>query len=162
MTVLVVDDQQLANVDVAAWQSRLAALLGQLGLAGSCQLSVAFVDDEAIAALNRDFRGLDKPTDVLSFPQEDFRGVPDATQRLGTSSYGPDGPPIALGDIVVSIEAALRQAAEYGHSLDREIGFLLVHGLLHLLGEDHETPEQEQQMRALQRQCLDFWDLQRQ
>lgn len=106
----------------------------------SAEVSVSVVTDESIHELNREARGVDRPTDVLSFPvfDEDF-GVGRAV----------------LGDIVISYETALRQAEEYGHSIEREIAFLTVHSMLHLLGYDHETSEQEEkEMFARQEDIL--------
>ena len=91
-------------------------------------------DDEGIRALNRAYRGQDRPTDVLSFSQWEGDPMPGADDLLG--------------DIVVSIERATDQAERYGHTVAREVGFLAVHGLLHLLGYDHEEPDQEAAMMA--------------
>jgi len=108
-------------------------------------VSLVFTDDAGIAALNRAFRGVDAPTDVLSFPQLEAAGAAPAL---------PAAAPLPLGDIVVSLPRAAAQAHEYGHSRARELGFLLVHGLLHLLGYDHETPEEAAAMEARQEAVL--------
>lgn len=99
----------------------------------SGSVSLLFTDDEAIHTLNREFRQVDKPTDVLSFPSDE---------------------PGFLGDIAISVPCAIRQAAEYGHSIEREIAFLTVHAMLHLLGYDHIEPAQEEAMRSRQREIL--------
>lgn len=91
------------------------------------EISVTFVDDERIHALNREYRNVDRSTDVLSFPLGE-NGVYDKNPENGAC---------LLGDIVISVETAVRQAETYGHSLQREIGFLTVHSMLHLLGYDH-------------------------
>ena len=112
----------------------LAALtsLAQRGISPNRgELSVLLVDDEEIQAHNRLYRGKDMPTDVLSFAQLEGKG-PDMALL-------PPGFPLPLGDIVISIPRMREQAAEFGHSEDREFGFLLVHGLLHLLGFDHQN-----------------------
>ena len=103
------------------------------------ELSVTLTDNEGIHELNRDFRGIDRPTDVLSFPL--FDG--DLTEK---DLEGADGEKrkVPLGDIVVSMEKALEQATEYDHSLERELAFLCVHSVLHLLGYDHERSEEEE------------------
>jgi probable rRNA maturation factor len=101
------------------------------------ELSVVFCDDGFIRALNRDYRGLDCPTDVLSFPQE----------------APPEGAEL-LGDIVISLETTQRQAREQRHSLKREAEWLLCHGLLHLLGYDDETEEGLERMRRRQEEAL--------
>jgi probable rRNA maturation factor len=98
-------------------------------------------DDAGIAALNREFRGVDASTDVLSFPQ---------LEAAGPTPPVPADAPLPLGDIVVSLQRAEAQAHEYGHARARELGFLLVHGLLHLLGYDHETPAEAATMQARQ------------
>ena len=128
-------------LDLDAWASRLDAWMDALGLSAATTLEVSFVDDAAIAALNQAHRGKDGPTDVLSFP------APADFPR-------PPGAPRPLGDLVVSIDRAMAQAEEYGHSFDRELGFLLAHGLLHLLGHDHETPDEAKAMFARQDELL--------
>lgn len=95
---------------------------------GSAEISVTIVDDEQIHELNREHRNIDRATDVLSFPLG-VEGVYDINNDTGAQM---------LGDIVISIEHAVKQADLYGHSLDREIAFLTVHSMLHLLGYDHE------------------------
>ena len=95
-----------------------------------CEVSVTIVDNEEIHAINLEHRGIDRPTDVLSFPMfdEDFD----------------DGEDCVLGDIVISLERAKEQAESYGHSIEREIAFLTVHSVLHLLGYDHEEGKAEE------------------
>ncbi|MFZ5816868.1 MAG: rRNA maturation RNase YbeY [Bacillota bacterium] len=115
-----------------------------LGLGGNAEVSITFVDDEAITDLNRDHRGLAKPTDVLSFSQLEGEEL----------AALPEGEPVPIGDIVISLERCLQQAADYGHSLERELGFLTAHGMLHLLGWDHQTPEQEAAMMAKTEEIL--------
>ncbi|MBT9175866.1 MAG: Endoribonuclease YbeY [Firmicutes bacterium] len=100
----------------------------KLSLGEDTELSLAFVDDKEMQRLNLAFRGQDRPTDVLSFA--------DACEE---ELIRPEGAPKLLGDIVISLERALAQAEEYGHSLEREVAFLLVHGLLHLAGFDHDA-----------------------
>ena len=96
---------------------------------GSAEISVRFVNDEEIQRLNKEYRNIDKSTDVLSFPLGE-NGVYDINNDTGAKM---------LGDIVISIDHAVAQAEMYGHSLEREIGFLTVHSMLHLLGYDHEA-----------------------
>ncbi len=113
----------------------------------NAEVSVSFVDNEEIHKLNLEFRGKDKPTDVLSFPMwEDDEPVGDVDPALGA---------VMLGDIVISVERAKEQADEYGHSLAREVCFLAVHSTLHLVGYDHETSEaHEKYMNATQEKIL--------
>lgn len=104
-------------------------------------LTILFSDDQHIQQLNRDFRQIDKPTDVLSFPGGDpFPGNPDK------SPY--------LGDIIISVPTADRQAKESGHSLAAELHLLVIHGALHLLGYDHDEPEDKKRMWAKQEEIL--------
>lgn len=117
-----------------------------------CEVSVTFTDNAGIHELNKKFRGIDRPTDVLSFPLFDFAGESEE-------------PPVddfkgMLGDIVLSLEQAAVQAEEYGHSFAREAAFLTVHSMLHLLGYDHETGEEdEQDMRRRQSEIMELLGL---
>ena len=103
------------------------AVLALEGFENTAEVSVTFVDDDAICTLNRQFRNIDASTDVLSFP----------LGENGVYDKNPDTGALLLGDIVISIPHAVSQAETYGHSLQREIGFLTVHSMLHLLGYDH-------------------------
>ncbi|MDF2501375.1 MAG: metalloprotease ybeY, partial [Anaerosporomusa subterranea] len=106
-------------------------------LSPQTEVSVLFTDNATIHSLNRDYRGKDMPTDVLSFALNE-----------GDEPMIIDGPPEnLLGDIIISLEKAAEQAAEYGHSQEREVAFLTLHGLLHLLGYDHETEDDRAEMR---------------
>lgn len=122
-------------------------------------LSVSFVDDAEIAALNRDYRGIAEPTDVLSFPQLDPAEDPGAP--TSGAEFPMETVPLVLGDIVISVPRAISQAAEFGHSPRREIGFLLVHSVLHLFGYDHEDDRERQVMRAEEERILALLDLSR-
>lgn len=113
-----------------------------------CEVSVTFTDNERIRELNRQYRQIDSPTDVLSFPLTDYSG----------ESLEPvvDEPEVSLGDIVLSLERAAEQAEAYGHSFEREVAFLCVHSVLHLLGYDHETGEEDEtDMRRRQTAIMD-------
>ncbi len=113
------------------------------------EVVISLVDDPAIHEMNRDYRGYDKPTDVLSFAfQESMEGVP-APPRL-------PGMPVELGDVVISADTALRQAEEHGFTLERELALLAVHGVLHLLGYEDETVEGTHEMREKERHYLGF------
>ena len=116
------------------------------------EVALTFVDNETIRDLNKSYRGLDKPTDVLSFAMND-EVEDDLDIVFDEDMEGlPEGD--LLGDIIISIERAKEQCEEYGHSLEREIGFLFVHGFLHLLGYDHEDEEAEKLMFAKQEHIL--------
>jgi len=114
-------------------------------------VSLTFTDDEGIRELNRRFRGVDAPTDVLSFPMREAGEQGPEALPAGEAAFEEEEP---LGDIVISLPRALAQAEEYGHSAEREIGFLFVHGLLHLLGYDHDTEEREREMFSRQEAVL--------
>ncbi len=112
------------------------------GLADNFEISLSFVDNSMIQRLNKNFRKKDSPTDVLSFPQcADFPYDAEKNE-LGE---------IMLGDVIISLEKAADQALDFGHSLRREIVFLFVHSVLHLLGYDHELPEEALIMEEKQR-----------
>lgn len=118
-----------------------------------CELSVTFTDNEGIKILNSQYRGIDKETDVLSFPLVDFAGGDEPPV---------DEPSQLLGDIVISLEKAVAQAEEYGHSFEREAAFLAVHSMLHLLGYDHVNGEEEEaDMRRRQTDVLEGMGLTR-
>ena len=118
------------------------------GMENDVEVSVTFVDDEGIRELNRKFRNLDKPTDVLSFPLLDYEGESEEPffDELCHN----------LGDIVISLERAMAQANEFGHSFEREVAFLTAHSMLHLLGYDHELSEDDDaDMRARQNDIME-------
>ena len=139
---------------------------------GDHHLSVALVGSRRIRTLNREFRGKDQATDVLSFPQIDW-GAPLAVRPTGNgarrgrgkrgekppagaraSDAGVRAPAPVLGDVVISLPEAARSASKLGQGVDREVCFLLVHGILHLCGHDHEVPQDERRMRAAQRTLM--------
>ncbi|MCR4888679.1 MAG: rRNA maturation RNase YbeY [Ruminococcus sp.] len=101
------------------------------------EVSVSFVSNNEIKNLNKIYRNKDSVTDVLSFP---------LTSEDGTVELNPETGAVQLGDVVISLETAVKQAQNYGHSLEREVGFLTVHSMLHLLGYDHETSQLDQRI----------------
>ncbi|HWR60250.1 MAG TPA: rRNA maturation RNase YbeY [Clostridia bacterium] len=115
------------------------------------EVSISFVNNEEIRSLNREYRGIDKATDVLSFPMLEFTEEEQEEDEEGVEYIDEE---IALGDIVISMEKASEQAEEYGHSFDRELAFLLVHGMLHLLGYDHEVEATEGEIFDRQEEIL--------
>jgi probable rRNA maturation factor len=116
-----------------------------------CEVSVTFVSNDKIQMINREYREKDQPTDVISFAMEELG---EGEMEL----MGLDMPRV-LGDIIISVQKAEEQAIEYGHSFFRELGFLMVHGFLHLLGYDHGTEEEEEKMFTKQREILDEFGL---
>ena len=114
----------------------------------NAEVSISFVDRSEIQRLNLEYRGIDNSTDVLSFP------FTEPAEWMQNSEY-----PIALGDVIICTDIAKEQALNFGHSTERELGFLVVHGLLHLAGYDHMNPEEDKEMRLAQRAILDFMPL---
>ncbi|MGG6309876.1 rRNA maturation RNase YbeY [Paenibacillus macerans] len=118
------------------------------------EVALTFVDDEAIHELNREYRGIDRPTDVLSFAMnESLEEEPEIVYELEADEELEDLTDV-LGDIIISVDRAKAQSEDYGHSLEREIGFLFVHGFLHLLGYDHQDAESEAEMMGKQEDAL--------
>jgi probable rRNA maturation factor len=117
------------------------------------ELSVSFVTNERIQEINREYREKDQPTDVISFALEEMGE--DEVEIQGAEM------PRILGDIIISTQKAEEQAESFGHSYLRELGFLAVHGLLHLLGYDHMTDEEEKEMFTRQKEILDEFGLER-
>lgn len=132
----VADEGDAIGVDLEAIERDGERILEALGFDDS-ELSVVVCNDAFIRPLNQEWRGKDTATDVLSFPQEEA----ESPGRFSS-------PPAILGDVVISTETALRQATELGHDVAIEIKALLVHGILHLVGYDHENPDDTGEMRA--------------
>jgi probable rRNA maturation factor len=126
---------------VAVVRRSIREALKAEGVPPSCEVSVVLADDVFIRDLNREYMGVDAPTDVLSFPQEQPSGS-DALRHLSAGSV--------LGDIVISIPTVERQAADHGHSFEEELALMAVHATLHLLGYDHELEQGRLRMWALQ------------
>ncbi len=149
LMIYFLDDQELFDI---TYQQKILirraieATLKYESFKNNAEISVTFTDNEGIRKLNNEFRGLDKPTDVLSFPLTNYEAIdtPLADELCGS-----------LGDVVLSLERAKEQAEEYGHSFEREIAFLTVHSMLHLLGYDHETGKKDElDMRRRQSEIL--------
>lgn len=121
----------------------------QLAITADVELSCIIIDDKKIHEINKQYRSIDRSTDVISFALED------------NEQFYVEGQPRSLGDIFISIDHAKSQAEEYQHSLTREMCFLFTHGLLHLLGYDHIETSQEQTMLAMQKSILDTLDIRR-
>lgn len=117
------------------------------GFDENCEISISIVDNAEIQQINKQFRNIDRPTDVLSFPMLTFT----ENEIIEKNENGE----IVLGDIIISLERAEEQAQEYGHSLKREIAFLTAHSMLHLLGYDHMEPEEEKEMFIKQKEILE-------
>lgn len=137
-----------ARPDRRALRAVCAAALEGEGVTGPVVLTLTLVDDDEIREINREHRGIDRPTDVLSFSL--VEGELDGTAAFAL----PPGVPRELGDVVVSYPRAVAQAEEYGHSVERELAYLVVHGVLHILGHDHEAPDEQAIMRAREEAAL--------
>jgi probable rRNA maturation factor len=118
------------------------------GVAPPYEVSLVFTDSETVQQLNRDYRGVDEPTDVLAFYMLPQKGA-DSSFALP-----PDGV-TRLGEVIISYPQAAKQAKEQGHSPERELALLVIHGILHLLGYDHEEPNEENKMRERERRLLE-------
>jgi probable rRNA maturation factor len=120
------------------------------------EVNVFIVDDERIQELNLDQRGIDAPTDVLSFPMVEY-SEPEAfseVEEQKADSFDPESGRLMLGDIVISVDHVVAQADEYGHSKRREFAFLVAHSMLHLVGYDHMEPAEEERMFKKQEEIL--------
>lgn len=144
----VVSEDILEKMEKAAVYAVQSEAVDELD-AERCEVSVTFVEPEEIRQLNREYRNVDRVTDVLSFPQfADLEEVPEVGE-------------ICLGDVVICKERAAEQAEEFGHSFEREIIYLFVHSILHLLGYDHEEDEDKKQMRAREEEVMDHMGIRR-
>lgn len=154
-TVTISNQQKKAKISVGTRlliRKCCIATLTVNDMSGKYEVNVTFSDNEQIRELNRQFRNKDKSTDVLSFPLGED-GVFDLNPETGC---------LQLGDIVISMETAIEQANTYGHTLEREVAFLTVHSMLHLLGYDHEQGGlEEMEMRAMEEQVLESLGLAR-
>ena len=131
------------------WVRRIAqTVLKAEGVAPPYEVGLVFTDSETVKQLNRDYRGVDEPTDVLAFYMLPQKGA-DSSFALP-----PDGV-TRLGEVIISYPQAVAQAKEQGHPPERELALLVIHGILHLLGYDHEEPEEESKMRERERELLE-------
>ena len=145
MEILIRNQQRKIRISMDYIRELAGKIMLNLGLDTS-ELSLLLVNNPRIRALNREYRGINEPTDVLAFPMQEgeFKGLNQAL----------------LGDLVISLERALRQAKEGGHPLERELAILIIHGLLHLMGYDHERGgHEEKRMKKKERELLKKVDL---
>ncbi|MBF0942201.1 rRNA maturation RNase YbeY [Abiotrophia sp.] len=176
MLVDIIDDQAyLGSGQEKLLHEVIEAAAKYLNLPEGIELDLSIVSNEEIQVLNRDYRGLDKPTDVLSFALTevtsefdvdfahlDLTEEAEETEDLEETEFeDEEAIPQHLGDIIISYPRAQEQAQDYGHSLDRELAFLAVHGFLHLNGYDHQTEEEAQEMFKIQEEVLTTYGLTR-
>lgn len=147
---LAISDELIALLD------KLLQKAGEAEGVTEGEVALTFVDDENIHELNRTYRGIDRPTDVLSFAmQESLDDELEIVYEVDDDEADQlDAMTDVLGDIIISVERAQQQSEDYGHSLNREIGFLFVHGFLHLLGYDHQDKASEAEMMGKQEAAL--------
>jgi probable rRNA maturation factor len=142
-------EEEFRGVMDGGWVKKVVQqVLKAEGVAPPYEVSLVFTDSETVQRLNRDYRGVDEPTDVLAFYMLPQKGA-DFSFALP-----PDGV-TRLGEVIISYPQALAQAKDQGHSLERELALLVIHGILHLLGHDHEKPEEESKMRERERELLE-------
>lgn len=128
------------------------------------EINVILTSNEEIALINRDYRNLFSPTDVLSFPliEYDIPGNFDSLEDYGVEDYfNPETGELMLGDIIISVDKVVEQAQKFGHSQERELGFLIAHSMLHLFGYDHMEEQEAKVMEDKQREILDILGLKR-
>ncbi len=158
VSVFAADEQSDQPVDTLRWIRLAEAVLADEGVRGDTEVSILYVDETTIADLNTRFLGKEGPTDVLAFPidEEPVEGgrSPDSGGTGPGFNPSPEEAPTLLGDVVICPAVASRNAPEHAGTYDDELALLLVHGLLHLLGLDHEDPEEAEVMEAKERELL--------
>ncbi|MGH8987718.1 MAG: rRNA maturation RNase YbeY [Acidimicrobiales bacterium] len=155
--VFTADEQADCEVDLDRWAELARAVLVERRVRGDVEVSLLFVDESSIAALNQRFLGREGPTDVLAFPIEDDPlpgGRAPDSGGTGPGAEAEDEPLTLLGDVVICPTVAEHDAAEHGVAFEDEVALLVVHGLLHLLGFDHETDREAEAMERLERELL--------
>jgi len=143
--ISIVSHREPEPLDLTAFERLAAFVLDRESAPEYAELSVAIVDLAEMTQLNESYRGKEGPTDVLSFECDDLCAMADSDE------------PLTLGDVVIAPEVAESQAAEYGHTVEQELNLLLVHGVLHLLGYDHEDDSDADVMQARERALLTAW-----
>lgn len=159
MTFFVEKDEGIQELDVSyeeIFREVSKEALSYTGCPCECEVTLTLTDDEGIRRLNREFRDIDSSTDVLSFPLLDFKSPGDYKDVLDDAlAFNPDTGDLMLGDIIISTDHVLSQAKEYGHSVKRELAFLIAHSMLHLQGFDHMEPEDSVIMETAQDDILE-------
>ena len=159
MDITFIDEtEKVPTEEIKEIENLLQFAAGFLEIAEDTEMSVTFTDNAGIQVINRDYRGKDMPTDVISFALED-EGEDELPIIFDDEELAEL--PRNLGDLIISTERAAEQAFEYGHTLEREMGFLAVHGFLHLNGYDHMEKKKKKEMFGLQKEILDAYGLKR-
>lgn len=158
--VFCADEQSEVPIDLSRWQRLALGVLASEGVRGAAEMTVVYVDEPTMTELNTQYMGSAKPTDVLAFPLDAVEA--SKTPGPGARSKSPDKEltdfgdlPLLLGDVVICPSVAARQAPTHAGTVDDELALLLVHGMLHVLGDDHDTPEAERAMHARERRLLE-------
>ena len=159
--VFVADEQSTCTVDTLRWMRLARSVLDSEGVRGDAELSILFIDEKAIGDLNKRFLGKDGPTDVLAFPMDDEPVEGGRSPDSGGSGPGwapaePGDMPMLLGDIVICPAVAQRNAPEHAGTYDDELALLVVHGILHLMGMDHEDDDEAAAMERREQELLDI------
>jgi probable rRNA maturation factor len=158
VTVFAADEQASFPIDTIRWIKLAEGVLADEDVRGETEVSILFVDEATIADLNARFLGKDEPTDVLAFPIDEEPAEGGRSPDSGGTGPGftpePDEAPTLLGDVVICPAIAAKNAPEHAGTLDDELALLLVHGLLHLMGMDHEDPDEAEAMETKERQLL--------
>jgi len=141
----IINDLEKEVPEISELQKYIEYLVKKLSLE-KCEFNIIITDNNKIHKINKEYRNVDRPTDVISFAMEDNMDIKYTDFRL-------------LGDIYISIDKCYEQAKSYGHSRQREISFLSTHGILHLLGYDHMEEEEEKEMFSLQKELLEGYGI---
>jgi len=154
------DEQNEVDIDLPKWQNLALNVLQSEGIRGAAEMTIVFVNELSMSELNEQYMGIAKPTDVLAFPLDAVDAA--RTPGPGAMSKGPDRVsldinelPLLLGDVVICPTVAANQASSHAGNLDDEIALLLVHGMLHVLGADHDTPVTTKAMRGREVKLLE-------
>ena len=136
--------------------------IDHMGFPFEAEVSVTITDDEGIQTINKEFRQIDSPTDVLSFPMIEYKNAGDFSEiEENDDLFNPESGEVILGDIVLNVQRIYKQAEEYGHSILREYAFLIAHSMLHLFGFDHMTEAEASVMEQKQREILNILGISR-
>ena len=165
MTLHIEDESnQKLNFD---WESTAREVINQCldyeGCPYEAEIDLLLTTDEEIHHMNLEYRGIDRPTDVLSFPLVDYDEPGDFSiaEEHEMEYFNPETGELMLGDIIISVDTLLEQAEKYGHSEKRELSFLIAHSMFHLMGYDHMSPEEAHIMECKQEAVLDALDIRR-
>jgi probable rRNA maturation factor len=149
MEILIDNLQEKKDIDLSRLRQVALNILHYLRCQEQCELSIALVDDQEMQRLNRAYRGIDRNTDVLSFAQQENVDPQVIQPHAADTSF-----PLLLGDVILSVETTQKQAEEHGHAFERELDFLLIHGILHLRGYDHQIDADAQVMERLEQELF--------